>query len=260
MNYPKPYILKAGEPYMPTYLYVPEYRFELEQERTGIEINGHYFEGVDGFNTFNDGSFADGGRELEPSEPIEILIRNTSDHIRECEILNSYKNKLAANYGNPDKIEVMTSGNSMASYVDELMKSEHTNKEIGMISVHVIDKPNDITFQQVMNQLTLRHVTMNPAGIERIRSIGTKYDHRQSDISVIQNNIPAGMVRINGFGGFTAVLMQRTTILLKFYPAAEQSREPIQLHPDQLRAMREQRIEARLDVRIAKAQAKANRK
>lgn len=246
MNYPKPEIFDPTPQAAPTYNYVPEYRFEIQK----TEAFAEYFEGIDGFDTFEDADEIDD----QAAQPFKTVINNSSDEWVEANLFNSLQNRLSSNFGNPIPITIASSDQS-ANYAAQLAQTENQVSEIGMVRVNLFRKPENIGFIQAFSRMSLQYEGQNPNGIPVAYRFNPIIDERQFNLSVFEyRSLPSGLL-LNAFSGFRLMMPPNSAIEIEIITSA-QSRGLLQ----RIRATRESRMQERRDAKRQMREAKMNAK
>lgn len=214
MNYPKPDIFDPVPAAAVVYLYVPEYRFEINGICDALDMASRgdlsFFDNVFGFSD---------GEQNEPlpsiSKSFKITIQNASNEEREAKLFNAFRNKLAANFGNPADMNIYGEPDA---YVNQLFQSEQVNHEVGKIRVELMRFPDSLTAEEAFKKLCLEWEEIPPPNrfpsIYRFTPRFQRYQFLQTVIDY--DHIPAG-IKINGFSGFNLKMPPRSTIHIEFF-------------------------------------------
>lgn len=251
MNYPKPDIFDPTPKEAPRYFFVPGYNFEIKLDCDALDhfSNGGGFLSAEGdWDDELEGFLSEIRGAREPSS-FKTVINNSSNEWQEVSLFNSYKNRLATNYGNIVPISIASSDQS-ANYAAQMEQTENQVSEIGMVRVNMFRKPENIGFIEAYNRMGLQFEGQNPNGIPVAYRFNPIIDQHQFDLSTFEYRPPAGLL-LNGFAGFALIIPPNSAIEIEILATAQRSG-----FMQAVLERREQRRQTRLEMKAAKRDAK----
>ena len=263
MNYPKPDILNTELKECPVYLYVPQYTFEIVKDGRSIgigDISHEQFNSVDGFDNFTDSmnfSLEQDADDIltetglvvndlnSQNEVCSLIISNISSQEQPIKLFNSYNNRSAPNYNNPNTVMIL-SALADRNYNQFLAKSENRPWRIGKLQIQILKKQAQMTDVEIFAKLRLIYRSSDAMGNQSsipVRFFQDPWQQMSSFNEVDFSDAP----QINGYSGYELNILPGCELLLTFLPVAQR----IAITP-RLRAIRAERQAARIEARLAR--------